>query len=49
MKRLQQKKLTRQEPDPNLNTCLLRYARNGLLLVYRVIEAHLMERDIGEG
>jgi hypothetical protein len=48
MTRFQQRKLTRQEPDCNLNTCLLCNARTGSLLAYRAIRSHLRERVIRE-
>jgi hypothetical protein len=48
MNRLQQRKLTRQEPDSNPNARLLCNARTGSLLAYRAIRACLRERDIGE-
>jgi hypothetical protein len=46
MNRLQQRKLTRQEPDSNPNARLLYKARTGSLLAYRAIWACLRERDI---
>jgi len=46
--RLQQRKLRRQEPDPNPNTYLLCNASTGSLLAYRAIRAYLRDRDIGE-
>jgi hypothetical protein len=48
MNRLQQRKLTRQEPDSNPNACLLCNARTGSLLAYRAIRARLRENDIRE-
>ena len=48
MNRLQQRKLTRQEPDYNPNARLLCNARTGSLLAYRAIWASLMERAIKE-
>jgi hypothetical protein len=48
MNRLQQRKLTRQEPDSNPNARLLCNARTGSLLAYRAIWACLRERDIRE-
>jgi hypothetical protein len=48
MNRLQQRKLTRQEPDSNPNARLLCIARTGSLLAYRAIWACLRERDIRE-
>jgi len=48
MNRLQQRKLTRQEPDPNPNARLLYNARTGSLLTYRAIRARLKEMVIGE-
>ena len=48
MNRLQQRKLTRQEPDSNPNARLICNARTGLLLAYRAIRTRLRERDIGE-
>jgi len=48
MIRLQQWKLTRQEPDSNPNPPLLCNMRTGSLLAYRAIRACLRERDIGE-
>jgi hypothetical protein len=48
MNRLQQRKLTRQEPDSNPNPLLLGNARTGSHLAYRAIRAHLRERDIRE-
>jgi hypothetical protein len=48
MNRLQQRKLTRQEPDSNPNARLLCNARTGSRLAYRAIRACLRERDIGE-
>jgi hypothetical protein len=48
MNRLQQRKLTRQEPDSNPNARLLCNARTGSLLTYRAIQARLRERDIRE-
>jgi hypothetical protein len=48
MNRLQQRKLTRQEPDSNPNARLLCNPRTGSLLAYRAIQACLRQRDIGE-
>ena len=48
MNRLQQRKLTRQEPDSNPNVHLLCNARTGSLLAYQAIRARLRERDIRE-
>jgi hypothetical protein len=48
MNRLQQRKLTRQEPDSNPNARLLCNARTGSLLAYRSILARLREWDIRE-
>jgi len=48
LNRLQQRKLTRQAPDPNPNACLLCNARTGSLLAYRAIWARLTVRDIRE-
>jgi hypothetical protein len=48
MNRLQQRKLTRQEPDSNPNARLLCDARACSLLTYRAIRAPLRERDISE-
>jgi len=48
MNRLQQRKLTRQEPDSNPNARLLCNARTGSLLAYRALRACLRERDIRE-
>jgi hypothetical protein len=48
MNRLQQRKLTRQEPDSNPNARLLCNATTGSLLAYRAIRACLRERDIRE-
>jgi len=48
MNRLQQTKLTRQEPDSNRDARLLCNARTGSLLAYRAIQARLRERDIRE-
>jgi len=48
MNRLQQRILTRQEPDSNPNARLLCNARTDSLLGYRAIRACLRERDIGE-
>ena len=52
MNRLQQRKLTRQEPDSIPNSHLLCNARTGSLLAYRAIRArarewNMRERDIG--
>jgi hypothetical protein len=44
--RLQQGKLTRQEPNTNPNAHLHFNKRTGSLLAYRVIRARLRERDI---
>jgi hypothetical protein len=46
--RLQQKKLTRQEPDSNPTARLLCNASTGSLLTPRAVWAHLREREIGE-
>ena len=48
MNRLQQRKLTRQEPDPNPNARHLCTEKTGLLLAWADIGAWLSERDIGE-
>jgi len=48
MNRLQQRKLTSQEPDPNPNPCLLCSVTTGSLRAYRAIRACLREWDIGE-
>ena len=48
MNRLQQRILTRQEPDSNPNARLLCNARTGSLLAYRAIRARLRESDIRE-
>ena len=48
MTRLQQWKLTRQEPNSNPNARLLCNARTGLLLANRAIGARLRERDTRE-
>jgi len=48
MNRLQQTKLTRQEPDPGLNTRLLCNARTGSLLASRAIRVRLRESDSRE-
>jgi hypothetical protein len=48
MDRLQQRKLTRQEPDCNPNACLLCNARTGSLLTYQAIQARLRGMDIWE-
>jgi hypothetical protein len=48
MNRIQQRKLTRQEPDSNPNACLLCNARTDSLLAYRAIQAPLRERDMRE-
>ena len=48
MNRLQQRNLTRQEPDSNPNARLFCNARTGSLLAYRAIQARLRERDITE-
>ena len=48
MNRLQQRKLTRQEPDSNPNARLLCTARTGSLLTYQAIWVCLRERDIRE-
>jgi hypothetical protein len=48
MNRLQQRKLTRQEPDSNPNARHLCNARTGSLLAYRAVRACLRERDIRE-
>jgi hypothetical protein len=48
MNRLQQRKLTRQEPDSNPNARLLCNPRIGSLLAYRAIRARLRERVIRE-
>jgi len=48
MNRLQQRKLTRQEADPNPNARLHCNARTASLLAYQAIRARLRERDIGE-
>jgi hypothetical protein len=48
MNRLQQRKLTRQERDPNPNARLICNARTGSLLAYRAIWARLRERDLGD-
>jgi hypothetical protein len=48
MNRLQQRKLTRQEPHHNANALLLCNARTRSLLTYRVIRARLREKDIRE-
>jgi len=47
--RLQQRKLTRQDPDSNPNSHLLWNARTGSPLAYRAIRAPLGERDIRDG
>jgi hypothetical protein len=46
--RLQQRKLTRQEPNVNPNARLHCNSRTASLLAYRAIRARLRERDIGE-
>jgi hypothetical protein len=46
MNTLQQRKLTREEPNSNPNARLVCNARPGSLLAYRAIWAHLRERDI---
>jgi len=46
MNGLQQRKLTRQEPDSNPNARLLGNMRTGSLIAYRVIRERLRERDI---
>jgi hypothetical protein len=48
MNRLQQRKLTRQEPDSNPNTSLICNARTGSILAYRAIRARRRARDIWE-
>jgi len=48
MNTLQQRKLTRQEPDSNPNTHVLCNARTGSLLAYRASRARLRVRDIRE-
>jgi hypothetical protein len=48
MNGLQQRKLTRQEPDSNPNARRLCNQRTGSLLAYLVIRARLRERDISE-
>jgi len=48
MNRSQQRKLTRQEPNPNPNARLINTARTSSLLAYRAIWARLRERGIGE-
>jgi len=48
MNRLQQRKLTRQEPDPNLNACLLCNGSTGSLLAYQDIRVRHRDRDINE-
>ena len=48
MNRLQQRKLTRQEPNSSPNARLLCNARSGSHLTYRAIRADLRERDIRE-
>ena len=48
MNRLQQRKLTRQEPDSNPNAHLLCNERTGSLLAYHAIQARIRERDIRE-
>ena len=53
MNRLQQKKLIRQEPNPNPKARLRCNARTGSLFTYRAIWGHLRirdnrDRDIGE-
>jgi hypothetical protein len=48
MNKLQQRKLTRQEPDSNPNARLLCNARTGSLFAYRAIRASLRERDLRE-
>jgi hypothetical protein len=48
MNRLQQRKLTRQEPDCNPKARLLCNLKTCLLLPYRVIRARLRERNIRE-
>jgi hypothetical protein len=46
MNRLQEKKLTRQEPDSDPNARLLGNGRTGSLLANRAIRARLTEMDI---
>jgi hypothetical protein len=48
MNRLQQWKLTREEPDSNPNACLVCNVRTGSLLAYQAIWACLRVRDITE-
>src|SRR5258707_830851 len=48
MNRLQQRKLTRQEPNSNPNTHRLCNAMSGSLVAYRAIWAHLRESDTRE-
>jgi len=48
MNRLQQRKLTKQEPDSNPNARLLCNVGTGSLLAYRAIRARFRERDIRE-
>jgi hypothetical protein len=48
MNRLQERKLTRQELDSNLDARLLCNARTGSLLAYRAIQLRLREKDIRE-
>jgi hypothetical protein len=53
MNRLQQRQLTSQEPEPNLNARLLSNGWTGSLLAYCAIrvclrERNIKERDIGE-
>jgi hypothetical protein len=47
MNSVQQRKLTRQEPNRNPNARPLCNARPGSLLAYRDNKVLLMERDIG--
>jgi hypothetical protein len=48
MNTLQQRKLTRQEPNSNPNARLICNVRTGSLLAYCAIRARLRERDIRE-
>jgi hypothetical protein len=48
MNRIQQKKVTRQEPDCNPHAPLLCIERTGLVVAYRAIRVLFRERDIRE-
>jgi hypothetical protein len=49
MNKLEQTKLTRQEPDPIQNPHLHNKARTCSLLAYQAIRECLRERDVGDG